>query len=190
MIAARTLKNKIADISFDDEEGEKKADDYRAATAADMKVGAEVYVKKMESRGTVLSYNPKNGEAEVSCGNIKMHLRVADLLIGGTPAKTANTTKNARKQQVKFVRNIPQEPVKLEINVVGMTVPEALQEVRQFIDKAVIDNLEEIKVIHGVGTGKLRAAIADHLKRNKNVESFRLGKYGEGESGVTFIKLK
>ena len=78
----------------------------------------------------------------------------------------------------------------LEINVLGMTVEEALFEVDNFIDKAVTDNLAEVKVIHGVGTGKLRAAISQHLKRNRNVESFRLGKYGEGETGVTIIKLK
>lgn len=59
-----------------------------------------------------------------------------------------------------------------------------------FIDKAVTDNLEEIKVIHGVGTGKLKNAITQHLKKHRNVESFRLGNYGEGETGVTFIKLK
>ncbi len=78
----------------------------------------------------------------------------------------------------------------LEINVLGMTVEEALYEVDNFIDRAVTDNLEEIKVIHGVGTGRLKNAIAQHLKGKKNVESFRLGKYGEGETGVTVIKLK
>ena len=83
----------------------------------------------------------------------------------------------------------PSRPL-LEINVLGMTVEEALYEVDNFIDKAVTDNLEEIKVIHGVGTGRLRKAIAEHLKRHKNVESFRSGKYGEGETGVTIIKLK
>ncbi len=69
-------------------------------------------------------------------------------------------------------------------------MPEAVYEVENFIDKAVTDNLEEIKVIHGIGTGKLRQAIHERLKRHKNVESFRLGKYGEGETGVTFIKLR
>ena len=78
----------------------------------------------------------------------------------------------------------------LEINLLGMTVPEALYEVDNFIDRAVLDNLEEIKVIHGVGTGKLREAIAAHLKGHKNVKSFRLGRYGEGETGVTIITLK
>ena len=71
-----------------------------------------------------------------------------------------------------------------------MTVEEALYEVDNFIDKAVTDNLSEIKIIHGVGTGRLKAAISQHLKKNRIVESYRLGKYGEGETGVTIITLK
>ena len=71
-----------------------------------------------------------------------------------------------------------------------MTVEEALYEVDNFIDKAVTDNLEEIKVIHGVGTGRLREAIARRLQKHRHVASFRAGKYGEGETGVTFIKIK
>lgn len=186
LIAARTLKNKLADISFDEDAGERKVDEYREATAADLQAGVEVFVKKMECRGTVLSFNPKKGEAEVQCGSMKLHLKLNEIMLCGRREKPKPTP----KQQVKFVQKAPRGEVQLEINVLGLTVPEALQEVRQFIDKAVIDNLEEVKIIHGVGTGKLRAAISEHLKRNKNVESFRLGKYGEGESGVTFVRLK
>ena len=111
-----------------------------------------------------------------------MHLKLKDLLIIGE--------EKAKPKNVKVVKKLPKSMPVLEINVLGMTVEEALYEVDNFIDRAVTDNLEEIKVIHGVGTGKLRSAISQHLKRHKNVESFRLGKYGEGETGVTFIKLK
>ena len=69
-------------------------------------------------------------------------------------------------------------------------LPISTYEVENFIDRAVTDNLEEIKVIHGVGTGKLRTALHELFKKHKNVESFRYGKYGEGETGVTFIKLR
>ncbi len=95
-----------------------------------------------------------------------------------------------KPEKVKIVRHIPMSMPMLEINVLGLTVGEALYEVDNFIDKAVTDNLEEIKIIHGVGTGKLKSAISEHLRRHKNVESFRLGKYGEGETGVTIIRLK
>lgn len=181
LIRARTLKNKLKDSAFEEEENRKQQTDFAPATSDNMGVGLEVFVKPLESRGRVLNIN-KNGEAEVECGSIKMHLKFKDLLVIG---KTEQ-----KKEKVKLVKTLPRSQPVLEINVLGMTVGEALYEVDNFIDKALLDNLEEIKVIHGVGTGKLRSAIADHLKRHKRVESFRLGKYGEGETGVTFIKLK
>lgn len=182
LIKARTLKNKLKDIAFDEEEGVKKPVQYVEATAENIKEGVTVFIKPMECRGKVLGFSPKKGEAEILCGSIRTHLKLKDLLIVPEEA--------AKKQKVKVVKTLPKAQPVLEINILGMTVPEALYEVDNFIDRAVLDNLEEIKVIHGVGTGKLKNAIAEHLKRHKNVESFRLGKYGEGETGVTFIKLK
>ncbi len=182
LIKARTLKNKLKDIAFDEEEGVKKPVQYDEATAENIKDGVTVFIKPMECRGKVLGFSPKNGEAEILCGSIRTHLKLKDLLIVPEEAE--------KRQKVKVVKTLPKAQPILEINVLGMTVSEALYEVDNFIDRAVLDNLEEIKVIHGVGTGKLKNAIAEHLKRHKNVESFRLGKYGEGETGVTFIKLK
>ena len=72
----------------------------------------------------------------------------------------------------------------------GKTSLEAVQELIYFIDQAVINGMEEIKVIHGVGEGVLLKAIREYLKKDKNVLEFRRGKYGEGENGVTIIKLK
>ena len=182
IIAARTLKNKLGNIQFDEQDGEKKVVDYADATKDNIKVGTAVYIIPMETRGTVSGFNPKKGEAEVICGSIKMHLKLSELKI--------ISQKEEKAQKVKLVKHIPREQPILEINVLGLTVVEAIYEVDNFIDRAVTDNLEEIKVIHGVGTGKLKNAIAEHLKKHKNVESFCSGKYGEGETGVTFIKLK
>ena len=78
----------------------------------------------------------------------------------------------------------------LEINVIGKTVYEALPDVEAFIDSAVIANLSEVRIVHGVGTGKLRAGIHEFLRTHRNVEEYRLGKYGEGETGVTIVKIK
>lgn len=184
LIAARTLKNKLQDVAYNEENERAQVTEYVQATAENLKIGQNVYIKPMDSRGQVVSFSPKKGEAEVSCGSLKMHVKISDISIIGEPVKTNKPDK------IKVVKNLPKTQPILEINVLGMTVPEALYEVDNFIDDAVTDNLEEIKVIHGVGTGKLKKAIAEHLKRHKNVESFRLGKYGEGETGVTFIKLK
>lgn len=182
LINARTLNNKLKDIPFDEEGGVEKVTEYRQADKTNLAVGMEVFVKPLESKGKVLSISEKKQEAEIECGSLKMHLKFKDLLIVGKP--------NSQKPNVKFVKKVFSNKPVLEINVIGETVMEALIDVDNFIDKAVIDNLDEIKIIHGVGSGKLKNAISDHLKRHKNVESFRLGKYGEGETGVTFIKLR
>lgn len=181
LIAARTLKNKLKDAAFEEEGDRKQVVEYATATAQNIKAGVSVFVKKMECSGRVLSFNEKKGEAEVECGSLKMHLKLSELLVTGVEEN--------KIQKVKVVKKLPKTQPVLEINVLGLTVPEALYEVDNFIDKALTDGLEEIKVIHGVGTGKLRSAIADHLKKHRHVDSFRAGKYGEGETGVTFIKL-
>ena len=84
----------------------------------------------------------------------------------------------------------PKPAPSLEINLLGLTVSEALVEVEAFIDAAVVSNLEEVRIIHGVGTGKLRAGIHDFLRKHRNVAEYRLGQYGEGETGVTIVKIK
>ena len=181
LIAARTLKNKLKDAAFEEEGDRKQVVEYATATAQNIKAGVSVFVKKMECSGRVLSFNEKKGEAEVECGSLKIHLKLSELLVTGVEEN--------KIQKVKVVKKLPKTQPVLEINVLGLTVPEALYEVDNFIDKALTDGLEEIRVIHGVGTGKLRSAIADHLKKHRQVDSFRAGKYGEGETGVTFIKL-
>ncbi len=187
LIKARTLKNKIKDAAYRADEAPERKTTYTPADKNNLREGARVFVKPMQTEGVVTSYSQGKGEAEVTCGSMKLRCKPADLLIIEN-APQGGAVKRA--DSVKVVRNIPVSQPVLEINVLGLTVPEALYEVDNFIDRAVTDNLEEIKVIHGVGTGKLRKAIAEHLKRHKNVESFRAGKYGEGETGVTFIKLK
>ena len=88
----------------------------------------------------------------------------------------------------KFLK--PKPASSLEINVIGLTVHEALPEIELFLDSAVISNLEEVRIVHGMGTGKLRAGIHEFLRTHSNVAEYRLGKYGEGDTGVTIVKLK
>lgn len=182
LIKARTLKNKLQNIFYDEEESEDKINNFLPANRENLQCGMTVLVRQTQSRGQVVSISHKKDEIEVLCGSMKMHCKFADLLI------VSDTKKQPPK--TKVFKHIPVSRPVLEINVIGMTVEEALYEVDNFIDRAVMDNLEEIKIIHGVGTGRLKNAITQHLKGKKNVESFRLGKYGEGETGVTIIKLK
>ena len=78
----------------------------------------------------------------------------------------------------------------MELNLLGYTVEEALAETDKFIDGAVLRGQNTVYIIHGKGTGALRTAIQKHLRTHKNVKSFRLGRYGEGETGVTVVELK
>lgn len=182
LIRARTLKNKLKDSVYEEEKEKSQVTSYQPATVDNITAGVHVFIKPMETRGQIVSFNKAKGEAEVLCGNIKMHLKLKDLQVIGEEVHP--------EPKVKIVKTIPREQPVLEINILGLTVGEALYEVDNFIDRAVTDNLAEVKIIHGVGTGKLRSAIWDHLRRHKNVDSCRLGKYGEGETGVTFVKLK
>ena len=84
----------------------------------------------------------------------------------------------------------PKPMPSLEINIIGKTVLDAIPDVEAFIDAAVLANLEEVRIVHGMGTGKLRAGIHEYLRKCKNVAEFRLGRYGEGETGVTIVKIK
>ena len=186
LIKARTLKNKLKDAAYGEERAEEKLNEYEPATADNLHVGDSVYFATLESVGQVLSVNAGKGEAEVLCGSIKTRCKISALQKVNISADRQNKREVRLRKSGDFAPSKPE----LEINLLGMTVPEALSEVDNFIDRAVLNTLEEIKVIHGVGTGKLREAISAHLRRHKNVSSFRLGKYGEGETGVTIITLK
>ena len=180
LIKARTLRNKLEDKKYSLEEVEEKIVNYKPVDAETLKIGDKVYYKPTETLCEVASINLKKKECEVFMGAIRMKAKISDLFF--VSHKTEPKTSVALKRGTVT-------PV-TEINVIGESVMEALPEIEQFIDQAVINNLEEVKIIHGKGLKILSTAIHDALKRNKNVESYRFGKYGEGERGVTFVKLK
>ena len=187
LIRARTLKNKIADraygLEFEKDEPERRV----PADINALKAGDRVFVGAMESEGEVISVNIRKKEAEVLVGSLRLNVKAGDLF-RSVGKKKAEKPKN----RVQVVRNISSNTgaVQTEINLLGMTVSEAIEEADAFIDRAVLSGLEEVKLVHGVGTGKLREGLREHLRKHKNVAEFRSGKYGEGEAGVTIVKLK
>lgn len=186
LIRARTLKNRLADRAYETEKEDVSVSDSAPVNISSLKTGDRVFVGAMSAVGEVLSVSVKKKEAYVLVGNMRMNVKSCDLY-------TVRAEKKADKPRgkVNVVRKItPLASVKTEINLLGKTVSEAVQEVDAFIDQAVLGGLEEVKIIHGVGTGKLREGVRNHLRKMKNVAEFRQGVYGEGEAGVTIVKLK
>lgn len=182
LIRARTLKNKLADSKYLNEDIPLSKYELAPVDVKKLAVGDEVYVKSFNNTGIINGIKEKKGEVEVLFGNIKSTVKISDCF-------------NAKKQAVqsekpKVSRSVERSFPKAEINIIGKTVSEGVEEVEKFIDQAVVSNIPEIRIIHGMGTGKLKKGVWDYLKTNKNVFEYRLGRYGEGESGVTVVTLK
>ena len=79
--------------------------------------------------------------------------------------------------------------IKPEINLLGLTVDEAIMELDKYLDDACLSHLNQVRVVHGKGTGALRKGVHEYLKKQSYVKSFRLGEFGEGDAGVTIVEL-
>ena len=179
LIRARTLKNKLENAPTEEEPVRAVPVD-----AATLKAGDRVMVGSLGTEGTVLSVRGEKGTCDVQAGALRVTVKIFDLY-------RAAPQKQGQGEKVQVTRELVQRPVvKREVNLIGMTTGEGVAEAEAFLDSAVLANLHEVRIVHGVGTGKLRAAVQEMLRRHPRVESFRLGKYGEGENGVTVVTLK
>lgn len=145
--------------------------------------GDRIVIKGI-GEGEVLEF--KNNNVFVKSGLLKTRVKLSDIMILDKPKKKPVKTQH----NVYRTSSRVDADVKTEIDMRGETVDEALSELGLFIDRCVLNNIEEIRIIHGKGTGALRSAVTDYLKTHPNVSEYRLGRYGEGENGVTIAKLK
>ena len=152
-------------------------------TPDNLKIGDEVNITHLGNRGVVLSLPDSKGEVMLQVGIMKMKAHLTQLEI-------VNEKKVKQKSSAKVVTGAATRTVRMETDVRGMMLEEAIVAVDLYLDEAVLAGLHEVSIIHGKGTGALRAGIQQHLKRHPHVKSFRLGVYGEGESGVTVVELK
>ncbi len=153
-----------------------------------VQVGQEVWLADLSKAATVTALPDKNGQVEVRMGAMRAKYPLAEL--GYVPKKQNKDAKTRGKTAVSRSGATGGRSARSELNLIGKTVDEALLEVDQFIDEGVMAGFETIYLIHGRGTGALRAAIQQHMRGHKSVKSFRLGRYGEGEDGVTVVELK
>lgn len=149
----------------------------------DVKIGQKVFSQKLSSEATIMSLPNKSNEVKIQVGFMTMNAKVQDLIL------LNSSTQKVQKSKVSYTNN-KAKSVSSELNVIGLTVDEALPIVDKYLDDCYMAKLEQARIIHGKGTGKLRAGIHNFLKKNKHVKSFRLGTFGEGEMGATIVYFK
>ena len=150
-------------------------------------VGDTVELKRMGTRAQVLQVN-KDGSLQLQAGILKISAKQTEVRVVDAPKH------NAQKQMRRMVRRVQSQMrasgARPELDIRGMTGDEGVAMVDRFLDDAVMAHLTTVTIIHGKGTGALRQAVQQHLKTCKYVKGFRLGRYGEGETGVTIVELK
>ena len=152
-----------------------------------IKPGDSVKVVSMGLKGTVSSLPDKNGNLFVQCGIIRSKVSLNDLVL--IEEETINTGKMQRSSSGKLKMS-KSYSISTEINLLGRTVDEALSELDKYLDDAYLAHLPSVRVVHGKGTGALRNAVHNYLRKNRVVKNYRLGEYGEGDAGVTIVEFK
>ena len=156
-----------------------------------LKKGDAVKIVSMGLKGTVSTLPDAKGALFVQCGIIRTHTNVKDLVYAEDEAITAPVLSRSGggsgSGKMKMSKTMS---ISTEINLLGKTVDEALSVLDKYLDDAYLAHLPNVRVVHGKGTGALRNAVHGHLKRLKYVKEYRLGEYGEGDSGVTIVTFK
>lgn len=149
----------------------------------DLKIGNKVYISHLQQEGIVISLPNKSHQVQIQIGSMKMNIpvcRISKILT--TSDISSNGATNYKTNKSKTATT--------EINVIGYHVDEAIFVIDKYLDDCALAKLNQVRIVHGKGTGSLRKGIHDFLKTNSHVKSFRLGTFGEGEMGVTVVELK
>ena len=153
----------------------------------EVQIGQEVLIAELNQLATVTARPDRNGMVEVRAGIMKTKVPLSGLCV---PDKMDKRPAREPRRSSTRVQLDKSRKASMEINLLGYTVDEALAEVDKFLDSGMLRGQQTLYIIHGNGTGALRTAIQKHLRTHKAVKSFRPGRYGEGENGVTVVELK
>ncbi len=165
----------------------KKAAASKQLQAKDIHLGDSVRVLSMNLKGTVSSLPNAKGDLFVQMGIMRSQVNLRDLeLIPDVETVNPRTTRTGTGK-IKMSKSAS---VSTEINLLGKTVDEALAELDKYLDDAYLSHMPSVRVVHGKGTGALRKAVHNYLRRQKHVASYRLGEFGEGDAGVTIVTFK
>lgn len=149
------------------------------------KKGDTVTILKTGTQAAVLSVN-KDGVLQLQAGILRITAKQDEVRVVEGETQSQKAAKQYIRRTEHKLRSLG---AKAEVDLRGMTTDEAELTLAQFLDRAMVSNLTQVTVIHGKGTGAVRKAVHAYLKRCKGVASFRLGRYGEGEDGVTIVEL-
>ncbi len=184
IITARTLRNKLEEKKYNMTEDEEEPLMLTKCDINKLKIGDTVYVKATGNYGVVQSINPKKEECFIAIGSMRMSVKARELFIN---------EKMPKKKKVNTEVKVSVSPVtsfNTELNIIGKRREEAMDEVVKYLDQAVLKGVNTLRIVHGKGQKILLNAVHEILRKSPVVESFRLGKYGEGENGVTIVTLK
>ena len=157
-----------------------------------LKLGDGVKVLSMNLNGTVSSLPNAKGDLYVQMGILRSLVNLSDLELlheesVSTPATGGSRKIGSGSSSTRMSKSFTISP---EINLIGMTTDEAIPQLDKYLDDAYLAHLPQVRVVHGRGTGALKNAVHKHLKKLKYVKEFRLGAFGEGDSGVTIVSFK
>ncbi len=162
--------------------------------------GLEVLVKPFNMIGTILTLPNKSNEVIVQFGNTKTNIKVENLEIlnlktnnstaFNSTSSTSGSSYNKNNSKSKSTSTLKSTSISSEINVIGLTVEDAIFKIDKYLDDCYIANLPSARIVHGKGTGRLRDGIHAFLRKHPHIKNFRLGSFGEGEMGVTIVEFK
>ena len=178
------LNEKLSSMQQDFLKSKKVKPNHKAPE--NLKPGDRVYVISFDQNGEVLTAPDKNKEVMVQMGIMKMKVPMAELMLDDTP-RPKEKQKRQQPTKAKFSKS---QFISAEIDCRGQLVDEAIANIDKYIDDAYLSGLKQVVIIHGKGTGALRAGVQNYLKMNSHVKSYRPGTFGEGEAGVTVVELK
>lgn len=187
MEAARhKLRNKLSDTEKKMSMRSKAAAS-SGLKASDLHLGDMVKIMSLNLKGTVSTLPDAKGFLFVQAGIIRTKVQLSDLMLIDDPVIQSPAMQKTGAGKIKMQKSAS---VRTEINLLGKTVDEAIAELDKYLDDAYLAHLQNVRVVHGKGTGALRKGVHTYLKRLKYVSSFQLGEFGEGDSGVTIVTFK
>ena len=183
------LNTKIKDIKLTNSSSISK--EPNSININDVKQNVEVFVTTLGQKGIIVSSHvSKSNEVQVQIGSLKTNINIKYLEKVSYTNNSSNS-KNSKNNGITSYSSISKSrTAKTEINVIGMTVEEAIFVVDKFLDDCSLAKLQSARIVHGKGTGKLRDGIHKFLKNHPHVKSYRMGTFGEGEMGVTVVEIK